>query len=228
MTGQCVVLDLEMNPVSSRANREVHKLLCRETVEIGAVKLDLTTYKTVDRFHCYVKPEYNELITTYISKLTGIVTSDVCAAPVFKDALSALEQWIGGVPTQVYSWSLADLKQFQDECAFKKLVLPSNLANWIDCQGLYRDAMGLKNNSTPALHKAAAQFGITLNSQAHSALYDAEITAELLGYILSGEYQSQKRLLQNAVLRDSDRCACSIGDSCGAALQLFLRQLSNA
>lgn len=226
MVKQGVVLDLEMNPVS-RAHREVQKRLCRETIEIGAVKLDLTTYKIVDQFKCFVKPEYNDMISPYILQLTGIATSDVCVAPVFKDALSVLERWIGyDVPTEVYSWSLADLKQFQDECVLKQIGLPCNMQKWIDFQALYAQAMGLDGNDTPALHTAAEQFGITMEARAHSALYDAQITAELLGYILSGEYKSQMCLLQNAALKDSGECACSIGDSCGAALRQFLRQLN--
>lgn len=228
MVGQGIMLDLEMNPVS-KTHREARKRLGRETIEIGAVRIDLTTYKIVNKFKCYVKPEHNDIITPCISELTGIATSDVCTASVFKDALSALEKWIGyDIPTEIYSWSLSDLKQFQDECDFKKIGLPDNMKKWIDFQTLYAQVMGLEGNDTPALHTAAEQFGITMDAKAHSALYDAEITAELFGYILSGEYKSQALLLQNAALKESDECAYSIGDSCGAILQQFLRQLSKA
>lgn len=46
MVGQGIMLDLEMNPVS-KTHREARKRLGRETIEIGAVRIDLTTYKKV-------------------------------------------------------------------------------------------------------------------------------------------------------------------------------------
>lgn len=49
-----------------------------------------------------------------------------------------------------------------------------------------------------SLKAAAAQFGIVIDElKSHSALYDAEITSELLVSILNGNYKKQAELLRN-------------------------------
>lgn len=61
MYEQHIIIDFEMNPVSSK-NRDVRKELRNEIIEIGAVKLDRYN-RIVDRFSCLIKPQYNEEIT---------------------------------------------------------------------------------------------------------------------------------------------------------------------
>ena len=70
-----IVVDFEMNPVA-KAHRDVRERLLREIIEIGAVKLDEDCAQT-DRFHCFVKPQYNSDISSFITNLTGISRLDI-------------------------------------------------------------------------------------------------------------------------------------------------------
>lgn len=227
MSIQYIVMDFEMNPVAKN-NKDARIHLHREIIEIGAVKVNADN-KIVDRFKCYVKPQYNCRITPFITQLTGISSFDVCAAYSFEDAIAAVESWIGyDAPAQIYSWSQSDLKQLQNECTYKQVDLPDNMNDWVDFQSLYADVMGFGDqNRQMSLHRAAEQFGIMMDEKtSHSALYDAEITAELLITVLSGEYKQQAELLHNCVLQESDKCGYSIGDTCGGILQQLLQQLN--
>lgn len=198
MYDQHIIIDLEMNPVSKK-NKEIRKALSREIIEIGAVKLN-EKLDVIDSFKCFVKAEYNPNITSYITDLTGITNADVYCKGSLRTAMSKLESWIGyEKKARIYSWSNADLMQIQKECHFKDIDIPSNLRRWLNLQKIYSRVMGedicCKQMSLKA---AAAQFGIVIDElKSHSALYDAEITSELLVSILNGNYKKQAELLRN-------------------------------
>ncbi len=226
MSVQYIVMDFEMNPVSKK-NREVRKQLRREVIEIGAVRLD-ESFRVIDKFRCYVKPQFNTVITPYITELTGISSYEVCGAGCFAQALASFERWIGqSAHAKIYSWSLSDLEQLLDECAYKQVDVPGNMSDWTDFQAVYADAMELPEEyRQTSLHSAAEQFGILMDGKAsHSALYDAEITTELFVPVLTGEYKQQAELLKKTVLKEPAHSGFSLGDSCGV-LQQFLQQLN--
>ena len=76
-----IIIDLEMNPLSKEFREE--RRICRnEIIQIGAVALD-ENYQEVGAFKTFVKPQFNEIITRKIEKLTGITTAVVQDAPVF-------------------------------------------------------------------------------------------------------------------------------------------------
>ena len=222
---RCVVVDFEMNPVA-KANREARRELGCEIIEIGAVRLD-ESHTVVDRFSCFVSPQYNKEITSYITDLTGISRYETYNAPFFGEALKRFEDWIGyGEPSAIYSWSDTDRDQLEKECAFKRIALPENMRDWNDFQAEYMDAMQYTDRGRQmALHTAAEQFGIGMDSKRiHSALYDAEITAELLIAVRTGAYLRQAELLRGAGLQDPEDRGCSIGDCFGGIFQELLGQ----
>lgn len=222
MYQQYIVIDFEMNPVA-RNNKDVREVLHREIIEIGAVKLN-NNNEIEDRFNCYVKPEYNTAITAFITRLTGIETSDVEGAVLLRTALRMLEEWIGySIETKIYSWSNSDLIQVQSECKYKQIDIPNNLQHWMDFQKEYSHLMGLDvSYEQMALRRAAEQFGIIMDSDhSHSALYDAEITAKLLIPMLTGEYRKQADIIRSIVKTENDHELCTIGDTCGAVFTNF-------
>lgn len=229
MKKQYIVMDLEMNPVA-KANKEAKMNLRREIIEIGAVKLD-EDFSVIDKFRSYVKPQYSKEISKFITYLTGISASESYNAPDFETALKRFSAWIGcneDTTSVIYSWSPSDLQQLQTECKFKQAAFPQNMENWIDFQAVYSETMGYPGEYKQiALHTAAEQFGIKMDEKrSHSALYDAEITADLLELVLTGEYVRQKELLHQIVLRQPEPRGCAISDCCGEILQQLLSQMS--
>ena len=226
MYEQHVIIDFEMNPVA-RNNKKVREVLHREIIEIGAVKLN-NNNEVESQFNCYVKPEYNTAITTFITRLTGISTSDVEKAVSLRTALQMLEEWIGyAQETRIYSWSDSDLLQIETECTYKQIDIPNNLKHWIDFQKEYSRVMGLDiSYEQMALHAAAEQFGIIMDkNHSHNALYDAEITAELLIPVLTGKYRKQADIIRNIVKKETDHELYTLGDACGAVLQQLLHKM---
>ena len=192
MYEQHIIIDLEMNPVP-QYNLDAFKKLSQETIEIGAVKLD-ADFEIIDRFNCYVKPDFSTYIEPRIVKLTGIKTSNVIDAVCFSKALDSLANWIGyNNRTRIYSWSDTDLKQLIRECCYKNIIMPNNLNRWLDFQRVYPRIMHItRRNRRMALKDAAKYYGIEMNkTKSHSALYDAEVTTELLIPVLNREYLKQ-------------------------------------
>lgn len=223
MYSRHIILDFEMNPVGM-GFPEVFQSLRQEIIEIGAVMLN-NRLEVVSRFRCLVKPDYNPHITPYITKLTGIRFSDVAEAPSLGEALALLSDWIGcGRGCRVYSWSGSDLKQLRNECACKGIPFPANMKRWLDFQRPFPRMMHMaRTRRQLALKDAAQYFDIAVDRRkAHSALYDAEITAQLLMYFLNGTYKAQT---QFQVREETTRMTGAIGDLCGGALAELLKQM---
>lgn len=218
-----IILDFEMNPVG-RDFPQVFRVMRQEIIEIGAVKLN-SRLEVVSRFRCLVKPDYNPHITPYITKLTGIRFADVAEAPSLGEALELLSGWIGcGQGCRVYSWSGSDLKQLRNECDFKSIAFPSNMKRWLDFQRPFPRMMHMaRRRRQLALKEAAQYFDISVDHRkAHSALYDAEITAQLLTHFLNGTYKAQT---QFQVCEETTCMTGTIGDLCGGVLAELLRQM---
>lgn len=213
-----IVLDFEMNPVSKK-NKEVRRHLVREIIELGAVKLSADG-KPADKFSCFVKPEYSPGVTSYITKLTGIKTKDVYQAHSLGEALASFSQWIGSGRTRIYSWSESDLAQLTAECEIKHIEFPSNMKRWMDFQFVFPRLMEIQQeNNLMSLREAAEWYGVDFNTKsAHRALYDAEITAQLVQSVLTGEYISQRKYLKKIIRGDNSEGTFGglcLGDMCG-------------
>lgn len=219
-----IVLDFEMNPVPKK-NKEIRKHLGREIIEIGAVKLGADG-EPEDTFSCFVKPEYSPCVTSYITKLTGIKTKDVYQACSLDEALAAFSEWIGSGRTRVYSWSDSDLAQLTAECELKHIEFPSNMRRWMDFQPVFPRLMEIRQQKNlMSLHEAAEWYGVDFNTKsAHRALYDAEITAELVQPVLTGEYISQRDCLKEIIRSDDSEETSGglcLGEMCGNIFAMF-------
>lgn len=223
MYDQHIILDLEMNPVDKSRRGCVG--LAREVIEIGAVKLN-SNYEVIDCFSCFVKPEYNSDISTYITKLTGISLTDVQNSLRFNEAMNQFTNWIGKEKTRIYSWSDSDLIQLKKECYMKSVQMPANMSRWIDVQLVYPRLMkiGIRRQKM-SLQEAAAWYGISVeHKKAHRALYDAEITTELVVPVLSGEYKKQLNTIKQN-MTECEKGIC-LGDLCGGFFAQLLQNIN--
>lgn len=219
-----IILDLEMNPIS-KDFKEAFKELRKETIEIGAVKLD-SEFNIIDRFKMFIKPQYNHQVTPYITKLTGIVSTDTMKAPVFEEAFAAFVEWIGEEGLiRVYSWSSNDLYQVRRECSYKNIEFPKNMKRWMDVQRVFPRMMGLSNDRRHiALKEAVQYFNIDIDTKkVHDALYDSEMTTELLIPLLNGDYKKQVECMNSFTKSVPGN---TIGDLFGGELAALLAQLS--
>ena len=195
---QNIVIDLEFN-LTDRGVRA--RGLRQEIVEIGAVRLDAAG-RTIDEFSCFVKPEFAEGMHPSITALTGIRDCDVAGAVLLADALAALCEWIGRGRTRMVEWSKSDREQIERECAFKGLEVPAQMHRWLDLQVVCPKLMEVGNGRLMKLSTALDWYGVDCDeARAHRALYDAQVTAELLRQVITGEYREQRAKLDVAMPR---------------------------
>ena len=210
---QHIVIDLEMNTVPKKAGSE----LAKEIIEIGGVRVCDNT--VIDSFHTYVKPSFSSTVSPYIRRLTGIHNGNIRNAPSFEEAVRETSGWIGTEKeTVICAWSDSDRRQIEKEAEVKTLVLPENMTVFRDVQRMHHEMMGADiTREQMALYKAAEQYGIIMNKKdSHSALYDAEITAEILILLETGRFQKQADFLRKAADKrnKADKAGILLGDLC--------------
>lgn len=172
-----IMIDLEMNKIERRVRDDIK--LSAELIEIGAVKMD-ESFQEIDRFQTYVMPEYGKMDPRII-ELTGITDSKLEGAPGYKEAMNLFAEWIGDEPTTFYSWSMSDIRHFQQESAFKEYsgkILRRMERNWIDFQAEYSKLLGIEKKIK--LKQAVNSADYVFEGAQHTALADAVNTAEIL------------------------------------------------
>lgn len=199
-----IFLDFEMNPIP-RQFREERELCRAEICEIGAVKLD-ADYQPVARYSRFVKPHYAP-IAPHITNLTGIRDDDVADAPAFADVMEEFAAWIGDAPARIYSWSMSDWYQLDDESYLKEYPLPWQLTQrWMDFQAVYTRLIGLSGSNPLSLKYAIGAVEQSFDGSAHRAVDDAANSAELLRMVKAGRLAEQA-----AIIRDTLRPKDSFG-----------------
>ena len=221
---QHIILDFEMNPVSEQ-EADAYQYLRREIIEIGAVRLD-EQLRLTDRFQCYVKPQYNTAICRNIRALTGSGFSQTNDAERFSDAMSLFIDWIGDSRGRIYSWSLSDLYQLADECDYKNIPFPACMYRWVDVQAVFPRMLRQRSYARLSLSNAAKVCGVTVDpKKAHGALYDAEVTAEILTLLLNGSYRGMAERLQSSISAEVVHSSFSLGSASGGALRQLMERM---
>ena len=172
-----IVIDLEMNKIVKQY-RDTFKL-SSELIEVGAVKMS-DKFEVVDTYQTYVSPDFGKMDEKII-QLTGITDDKLVGAPKFAEAMDDFAKWIGRGKTQYYSWSMSDIRQFQNEAEFKgyygKIIRRMEL-NWNDFQEEYSNLLGIEKKIKLKQAVSAADYEFT--GAEHTALADAINTAEIL------------------------------------------------
>ena len=197
-----IVIDFEMNNVSQ--DSEARAICGMEIIEIGAVKLN-EDLNEISSFRTYVKPEYNDIITKRINKLTGITMELVAEAPRFNEAFRMFTNWCLDVDAEVrlYAWSDNDYNQFTNEMILKS-VTPTIEEEcllkepWSNFQDEFDRDLGFKKNLS--LKTALYMAGIDSIGREHDALDDARNTALLLRVFQNKNlYESTLRRIKEAM-----------------------------
>lgn len=227
MYKQHVVIDFEMNPVQREYPAAKETLKC-EIVEIGAVKLN-EKYEVVEQFKCFIRPQFALQLASFIERLTGLHTKDIFQAASFEQAIQELSRWIGESKTRIYSWSNSDLLQLKRECTYKAVPFPTNMRRWLNFQAVFpRIVKDSSVHNQMGLKKAADLLGIEIDEKrTHDALYDAEVTANLVICVLTGEYISQLQIVHTVVWASKEFNHSTLGAKNQSVLEILLLQLKS-
>ncbi len=213
-----IVIDLEFTPVS-RKYPEVREYMRDEIIQIGAVMLD-KDYRFIGSFSSYVKPRYVERIVPKVAALTGISDADLVNASDLEEALDRLCAWIGDTGrVRVYSWSGTDLWQLDTECWVKGLEFPCCMGRWMDFQRVFCRMIG--SNRQISLKDAVSCANFQFRGEAHTALWDAMSTAELLRMTTRDKEfgESCRSLREKFTVKQS---SSTIGELIGCQLASFV------
>ncbi|MEM8863414.1 MAG: 3'-5' exonuclease [Chloroflexota bacterium] len=153
-----------------------------ETIEIGAVKLDVSL-KEVDEFSIFIRPVINPILSDFCTRFTSIKQSDVAGANTFPKAFEIFFDWIGPEPFVWYSWSDYDRKRLMDDLVYHKQPIPAQLHNHQDLKKLYADAEKLPKHV--GMRRALKYLQIDYLGRQHRGIDDAKNTAEILKHVLA-------------------------------------------
>ena len=207
-----IVVDLEMNTISKENKGLVP---CRqEVIEIGAVMLD-EKFNEVSAFRTYVKPQYNTVIETKITNLTGITTEMVEGAPLFIEAFEMFANWCLGTgdDIEIYAWSDSDFIQVSKELTAKGYVSTERIGTisdvkWTDLQKMVNTRIGMKQQLS--LKTAINMSGIELKGRMHDALDDARNSSVFLDALSNPEsYKNTLERLEKML--NPERLTTSLG-----------------
>lgn len=169
-----IVLDIEFN------GRKFASDLPMEVIEIGAVRLDAELRQT-SQFSALVKPVYFAKLNDFIQKKTGIPQEGIDAAAGFPAVIGQFLDWLG--PNDRYliiTWGGEDMKRIVFDTRMHGLDDAYWLGvNYFDLLKGYIRYKGVTNDVS--VENALVDLGLSGDDiQAHRALDDARMTAEIL------------------------------------------------
>ena len=177
MSDLIVVCDLEATCWEDGESQTIDRM---EVIEIGCVLTDFEGNE-IDEFECFVRPTQHPILTDFCSKLTTIRQEDVDNAPLFCDAMKALDMWVGGRNIYWASWGRFDYKLLLNQQnrygeKFQFLSVPH-----LNVKDAWRRTT--KHSRNTDLYQALAFHGLEFEGVPHRALTDAKNTAKLLPFI---------------------------------------------
>lgn len=169
-----IVLDLEWNQAMIPSH--THKIPF-EIIEIGAVKLD-ENRKYVDRFRQLIRPNIYRELHPVVEEMLNITIDDLKGGKAFTKAYMNFLKWCGS-DYMFCIWGNMDLYELQRNARYYRLHdLESGPFHYYDVQKLFSlEVEGKKTQKT--LEYAVDYFHIPKDKMFHSALSDAEYTAEI-------------------------------------------------
>lgn len=187
MTGLIAVCDLEATCWADGQNQTIEQM---EIIEIGCLLADFEG-SVIDEFECFVRPVQNPVLSEFCTALTTIQQADVDNAPVFCEAMKALDHWLGGRSICWASWGRFDFKLFINQQGrygedFEFLRVPH-----LNIKDAWRRST--KHSRNTDLYQALAYHGLTFEGVAHRALADARNTAKLIPFIPRADIEREMR-----------------------------------
>jgi len=169
-----IILDVEAT--CDKVETEAIRGANREMIELGAVKMDISTGREVESFQSFVRPVHNPVLTPYCSELLGISQEDVDSAPLFKEVSKEFLSWCGDDVAAWASWGNFDSFQWTHDSNRYGLAPDLPWAH-LNLKKLFGKAMGMKRRG---IGGAFAEMGLEMGPDRHRALADARQILTLL------------------------------------------------
>lgn len=162
----------------------------RETIEIGAVRIDTHSLQVVDEFSCLIRPVIHPKLSQFCIELTGIKQAELDVAAHFSEVFANFINWLPDGAEYIFAtWGAYDLVQLNIDCASHGMPAfsPSTTLN---LKIAFKETRNLKKKV--GLKRALEIVNLSYEGSHHRALDDAKNTAKLLPLIFkrSGIYEA--------------------------------------
>ncbi|KNC53096.1 uncharacterized protein AMSG_12260 [Thecamonas trahens ATCC 50062] len=141
------------------------------------------------RFHTYLKPTTNPILSEFCTELTGITQDQVDAGMGFEEMLHALDAWLddnefftAAKPTVFACDGPWDVRDFvAGECKRKRVEFPWYMRSWVDIRHTYHRHY---RNGARRLNGMLEAIGMEFEGREHSGMDDAINIARLASAII--------------------------------------------
>jgi len=117
-----IIVDLEATCWETGFSKSFYEM---ETIEIGAVKIDVEKSIAIDEYDKFIKPIKNPALSEFCTNLTSITQSDVDPADQFPIVFADFLKWIGPLNEMIIaSWGNYDFYQFKNDCSLHSVPFP--------------------------------------------------------------------------------------------------------
>jgi 3'-5' exoribonuclease 1 len=183
-----LIVDLE----ATCWEKNKRKTLEMETIEIGALKVNLNDINNVDEFDCFIRPVRNPILSEFCTTLTSIKQENVDSAEIFPVVFPKFLEWVGDAEKISFcSWSKYDKWQFQQDCTYHKIKYPFT-NNHFDIKALFTKT---QNGKRYGVGRALRLLGMKFEGTRHRGIDDTRnIWRIFKRMILAGEEQMRLEL----------------------------------
>ena len=156
-----------------------------EIIEFPAVLVDLSTGEQIAKFHSFVRPRINPVLSDFCTRLTGITQAQVDSAPYFPAVYTAFTEWLVEkkllmrdhndklkIEDKTPSWTLltdgsADICRFLHlQCLHDKIPFPFHWAGkYANLKKLFQSAY--KPKSKMRLEQMLEHLGMEFEGRLH-------------------------------------------------------------
>lgn len=185
-----IVFDLEFNQdFSNLSLNQMNGIKYPfEIIQIGAVKLDFN-FNVIDSFSRFVKPNIYEKISSFITNLTGITTTQLINEKSFSEVYNEFIEFIENTDSIFCIWGMTDIKELYNSANYfglNKNLLPKMFINLQPYASLN---FNLTKKTQLRLQNVVEMLNIPVIHDFHDALNDSIYTAEVLKKIYNKSIQ---------------------------------------
>src|SRR4029077_2739768 len=155
-----------------------------EIIEIGAVMQSARTFEVESEFQSFVRPVRHPELTEFCTELTGINQGDVAGAPLFRDALPAMMEWMYAFGDSLFCfWGDYDRKQFLQDWRFQRVAYPFRSGH-LNLKAEFSRVLGRKKKL--GIAEAVRFLGMEFEGSHHRGLDDARNMARVVRRVCIG------------------------------------------
>ncbi|XP_014775121.1 ERI1 exoribonuclease 3 isoform X2 [Octopus bimaculoides] len=186
-----LILDFEATCDNTR------KMHPQEIIEFPVLKLNSKTLETEAKFHRYIKPQVNPILTPFCTELTGIIQDMVSNEASLSEVLKDFDQWMidnhllqsdnSFVFVTCGDW---DLKMMlPDQCNHFNLERKSYFSNWINIKKIFAHST---SKWPRGLLSMLEHYRLPHIGHHHSGIDDCLNIANIFRKLMNNGYQIQR------------------------------------